>query len=170
MRKTKTVIIFFVVILLFLVGQEFYVHAVYKTNLNILGLEVADRADGGMILYNWWGMGNNGAMTIQHARINTFVDFLFIIAYVSLMRIISWKILEKENSSFFKNLLRLNIILAIVTGVLDVFENVIMLYNLTNYYPGEYYISSMYASYAKWFLVIWIILVWLVSLIKRRMA
>jgi len=161
--------VLFILIIIFFIAQAIYVHVVLKSDFDIVGLETADRADGGMMLYTWWTKGNNGIRVIHQAWINTIVDFLFIVAYVVLIRIISRNLLQPETSFTLNRLLRFNMRLAIVVGVLDIFENIILMYNLTNYYPGEYYVSSMYPSLVKWFLVVWIIVVWIIAIVRGKL-
>lgn len=161
--------VLFILIIIFFIAQALYVHLVLKSDFNIVGLETANRADGGMLLYTWWTKGNNGIVVIRQAWINTIVDFLFIFAYVGLIRIISRNLLQPETSFALNKLLRFNMRLAIVIGVLDILENIILLYNLTNYYPGEYYVSSMYPGLLKWFLLVWVIVVWIMAIVRRKL-
>ena len=168
-KNTKRFIkILFVLALIFFIAQDLYLYFVYKSYLNIIGLELADRAEGGMMLYQWWLAGKSGINLLHHAWLNTIVDFFFIIAYVGMIRIISNNLLKKDNKPLLIKLLRLNMRLAFIIGILDMMENVILLYDITNYYPGEYYISSMYLSYPKCLLIGWTVLVWLVSVIKGK--
>jgi len=160
--------ILFALALIFFIAQGLYIHFVYKSYLDIIGLELADRTDGGMILYQWWMAGKHGINLLHHAWLNTIVDFFFIIAYIGMIRIISYNLLQKENKPLLIKLLRLGSRFAFIAGILDIMENIVLLYDLTNYYPGEYYISSMYFSYPKFILIGWIILIWLVAIAKRK--
>jgi len=159
--------ILFVLLIIFFLIQYLYAYFILKADLNIFGLETADRNDGGMMLYQWYLFRTNGVDLIHYARVNIIADFFFIIAYVGVILIISYALMQKEKNPFLNNLLRLDILLAFIAGILDIIENIILLYDTGNYYPGEYFISSMWVSYPKWILIIWIILSWLISLSKR---
>jgi hypothetical protein len=85
-----------------------------------------------------------------------------------MIRIIFKNLRQKEKNKTQNKLLRWNMHLAIIAGILDVMENIILLWDFGNYYPGEYFISPRYISYPKWLLIGWIISIWIISIIKRK--
>lgn len=159
---------FFALTLMFFMAQGLYIHFTYKSQLNVICLELADGVYGSTKLYQLWLTGKEGMSLIRHAWINTIVDFFFIIAYVGMIRIISKNLRQKEKNKTQNKLLRWNMHLAIIAGILDVMENIILLWDFGNYYPGEYFISPRYISYPKWLLIGWIISIWIISIIKRK--
>jgi hypothetical protein len=118
-------------------------------------------------MYYWFKSGPGTSSPLYQAMINSYVDFFFIIAYTGMLRLVSRRLMRKEENPVFRFLLRMNIILALFAGLLDIFENIILLYNMQGYYPGEYYISAMYAGIPKWLLIGFIIFIWILSLAKR---
>jgi hypothetical protein len=58
-------------------------------------------------------------------------------------------------------------VLAIITGVLDVIENIILLHDMRHYFEEKEFITSMYVSYPKWILAGVVILIWVISIGNR---
>src|SRR5258706_11981267 len=129
----------------------------------ILALETANRQKGKAILARWeQGTGNLMAV----AKRITLHDFFFIFFYVALLIMLSNNQMYRETWLPLNTLLRLNVPLAIVTGLLDVTENILLLQNIHFSGPDQPYLASFWVTVPKFILVGWIVLVWLVSAIK----
>lgn len=124
----------------------------------ILSLETADREEGASIIARW---SENGL--IGNAQVICSLDFLFLVLYVLLMIRSSVDRMNMERNRLVRALLRLNITLAIITGLLDVVENILLLINLRQ---SGIYVRSFWITWPKFFLAAWIVLVWLTSIIK----
>lgn len=123
--------------------------------------EMSDRMEGERILHEWTTMG---AMDTVVNSIK--IDFLFMVFYVLLMINCSNHQMNLEPNLVLNNLLRLNIVLAIVLGVLDLAENLILLHNIRSM---NEYIPTVVISTFKFAFFGWIVLVWIISLLKKKM-
>ena len=95
------------------------------------------------------------------------LDYAFLIFYVLLMINQSNHQMNVEKNLVLNSLLRLNIPLAAIAGVLDVAENSIMLNNIRS--PEDHFPTALIAA-VKFVLVGWIIIVWVISKVKRKVA
>ena len=95
------------------------------------------------------------------------LDYAFLVCYVLLMINLSNHQMNLEKNLFLNSLLRLNIPLAAVTGVLDFSENSIMLNNIRS--PEDHFPTALIAT-LKFVLVGWIIIVWVISMVKRKVG
>jgi hypothetical protein len=93
-----------------------------------------------------------------------YLDYLFILFYVPLMIISSRDQLKLETNGLFCMLLTLSTPLAIVTGVLDVIENIIMTQNITS----SDHTPTVVISIIKFAAAGWIVLLWLFVIAKKR--
>jgi hypothetical protein len=94
-----------------------------------------------------------------------YVDYLFILFYVPLMIISSRDQLKLETNGLLCMLLMLSTPFAILTGVLDVIENLIMTKNITA--PGNH-TSTVVISVIKFVAAGWVVLLWLFVIIRRQ--
>lgn len=94
-----------------------------------------------------------------------YVDYLFIVFYVPLMIISTRDQLKVETSGAICMLLMLNTPFAILTGVLDVVENLIMTRNIA---MAEDHIPTVVISIVKFTAAGWVVLLWLFALIRRK--
>jgi hypothetical protein len=97
------------------------------------------------------------------AKSSIHLDFLFIAFYVLLMINCSNHQMNLEQNLALNNLLRLSIPLAVVTGLLDLAENLIMMHNIRSIV--DFFPTALIAS-LKFVFAAWIILVWLISVVK----
>lgn len=126
----------------------------------ILCLEFADVAKGKQLLSTW---DNGGLLTI--ARSITWLDFVFIFFYVAILITLSNRQVRKEPSIALNALLRGNFFFAVMAGLLDTAENVLILYNSYQINEGTY-ISTWLIASLKFLLIGWTVLVWLISFVK----
>jgi hypothetical protein len=137
-----------------------------RTGQGIACLEFANSYDGKATLYQWDAVKYADGTLIGVAQSNTHWDFVFILTYVLLMILCSSIQMQQEKNSFLNALLRLNLLLAVLAGLLDVTEDLILLYDLRHVNDPGLYVSSYWATLPKWILSGWVVLVWVVSLIK----
>jgi hypothetical protein len=129
----------------------------------IYALETASRNEGKAILLSW--QQDEASLAAVAKRI-TIYDFFFLVFYVSLLIMLSNNQMYRETWLPLNSLLRFSIPLAIITGLLDVTENILLLYNLRDWQPDQPYVQSFWITLPKFIFAGWIILVWLVSAIK----
>jgi len=128
----------------------------------ILSLEFANAVKGKAILTSWYDAG-----LLRLARRLMWVDFAFIIFYVGIIITLSNRQVRKEPSIVLNALLRANFFFAVLTGLLDISENILLLYDMDNLNDGSY-ISSCWITWMKFIVAGWAVLVWLVSFVKSR--
>ena len=127
----------------------------------IMDFEFAKQDQIPTILAEW-----DRGQVINCARTNTFIDFLFIVFYVMFVIMLSYRRMQKERFYLLNNLLRLNFLLIIVAGLLDVAEDIFLLRNIHAFDAGGSYVSTHWIALAKFTLAAWTVFVWLISLIR----
>jgi hypothetical protein len=153
-------------IAIFLV-MRYYMQAFNDANLQgIIPLEFANPDDGMKILGSWQKtqsprLGN----VLEVGKLVTYYDFLFLLFYSTVLAFLSAGRRNREQSPVLKRLLHVNIFLAILAGLLDVAENLVLLHNMNHFQSGSY-ISAYWLAVPKFVLAGWVILVWLVSVVK----
>lgn len=112
-----------------------------------------------------------GRTVLQVAKINTWIDFLFIIAYVSVLIFVSYSEMQKQHRVWLNALLRLNLLLSFLIGIFDVLENITLLHDMAPYVVGQSYCSPFWFTFPKFFFTGWALLILLVSLLtpKKRL-
>lgn len=126
----------------------------------IVALEFADTTEGTAIIQSW-----NDKGLISTAKRVTYIDFIFLAFYSLLMMRCSSDQMNLEKNVALNNLLRFNLLLAVLTGLLDIAENFILLHNINESAP---YIQSFYLTLPKFIFAGWIILVWVVAIVGSR--
>lgn len=168
MKYLHTIIwILFAAVIGFYAWQYIYISTEHHC-LNIIRLEIANAANGKALLQDWYQQKIGSKTLLHYAQTNTIADFVFIVAYTGILIIVSYAIMQREPNPVLNNLLRLNMLLAVLVGVLDVCEDIILLYDMYNYYPQKYFVSSQVFAYSKFFVAIYIIAIWLFSLAGRQ--
>ncbi|HLK30748.1 MAG TPA: hypothetical protein VKT28_19380 [Puia sp.] len=155
-----------IIVFAVLAGQNFYITH-HHESLPIFSLETASANEGKAILDTLAKKNIEGVSLLHFAQVNTWLDFFFIIGYVGAIIMISYSLMQKEKQPFINNFLRFDILLALIIGLLDVVENIILLNDMHDYKIDKQYISSMHVSDPKWILVIIVLVSWLVSLLNR---
>jgi hypothetical protein len=136
----------------------------------IFRLELAGKQEGADIIKDWSQVKYHNEPLIVQARLDTYWDFLFIVIYVALIISESAAFKDLEPAYWLNELLRMNILLAILAGVLDYIEDGLILHNLGDWAtPGDY-LPSAIPAYAKWVLVGWCVLIWLIAIVSRLIA
>jgi len=133
----------------------------------LLELQFVCAGKGAEILGNWSKYYAGDRVLLDVARLNTKIEFLFIVVYVLQLITLSNALMQRERSVFINELLRMNLMLAVLLGLLDVSENIIQLHNF--HFPSAtmMYISTLYLSIVKWVLAAWILVVLVTSRFKR---
>ncbi len=137
-----------------------------RTGQGISWLEFAKCREGKAMLCRWDSVKYGGGTLIAVAQSNTHWDFVFILTYVLLMILCSSTQMQLEKNTFLNALLRLNLLLALLAGLLDVAEDLILLYDFRHAADPGLYVSSYWVTLPKWILSGWVVLVWLISLAK----
>ncbi|WP_343692666.1 hypothetical protein [Chitinophaga sp.] len=157
------------IVLVIITGQEAHIIQVNAGDqATLLHLEFTDFAAGKKILDCWRGITYGEGTLLSLAQSNTRTDFLFLITYTLLLISYSNSQMQQERNPALNNLLRLNLFLAVLAGLCDVSENLILLYDMRHAGEITRYVSSSWVSIAKWLLIGWVILIWLISLIRCR--
>ena len=149
---------FLAILLVFIYYGRFFKQAQVT---GIVSFELANPEKGKAILSGW---DNAGLLSIALKMI--WLDFLYIIFYVSIIITLSSTQIRKEPSVAINALLRTNFFFAALAGVFDIAENISLLYNIYNWQTS--YISLRWLSLFKFMLIGWTLLIWLISFIKSK--
>lgn len=122
----------------------------------IVDLELANEPERVQALLNVW--------TIKDVRLNVQIDFLFIVAYVFFLAIASEGIASKWNAPKMQFLGWLMARFALVAGILDIAENLLMLQTIDQHYSLLSLNLTRYAALIKFGLVGIILLYLMISL------
>ena len=122
----------------------------------IVDLEFADTSQRVQELFAVWN--------IQTVRINVWIDFLFIIAYVSFLSLASKSIALKWKNNSVKQIGYIFSRLAFVAGLFDVCENILMLQTTSGTYTPSSLQLTFYCATIKFILAGLILLYLLTSL------
>lgn len=158
--------IIFISLGLFMGFQAHVLKYATKQQYTIVCLEKAGKAEGQTILKAWNGLSYGNGTMLDLAASNTHWDFLFIFCYVSLLLLHSNDRMQKEKALWLNTLLRLNLPLAILAGLLDIAENTMLLHNFRHVGDGRYYLETLFVTVPKFAFAGWALLVFLVSLAK----
>jgi hypothetical protein len=101
----------------------------------IVNLELANKDSGVEIIALWSDTLYGDQTLLNIAQKNTHLDFLFIFVYVVLIMTLSNSQMQREKTSWLNELLRLNLFLAFLIGLLDVIENIRLLHSF--HHPGN---------------------------------
>lgn len=94
---------------------------------SILSLEFANTAAKAEAVINTWQSESHGGKTLlEHARINTYWDFMFIFFYATTL-FFAHRALPKSGNKSLQILFALLSVAAVIAGVLDIIENTGML-------------------------------------------
>jgi hypothetical protein len=157
--------LFFVLVIAFIIQQrKIYQHTGQRMSIYALEMAPADKLPA--IFAGWSAAPIHDHTIFDEARSNTRVDFLFIVCYVGVLVIVSYKLLQRQKNPILNDLLRLCILLAFVAGILDAVENVILLGDFTRFANGEGPLhSAAIVAIPKWILLLLIILCWVIALL-----
>lgn len=129
----------------------------------IIDLQFADATKGNIILTAYQSQ-NLLFVVVSHLKF----DFLYLILYVWLMITLSTLQMQREKWLPLNQLLKLNVLLALLVGSLDVVENMWTFHNLRHIGQPNLYWSTYWLALSKFALAAWVVLVWLVSVVKVR--
>ncbi|MES2418408.1 MAG: hypothetical protein V4541_09485 [Bacteroidota bacterium] len=135
----------------------------------IVSLEFANADMGNTILTIYNKVRYGDTTLLEVAKGNLQLDFLFIMLYVPLMMMLSNIQMQREKWTPLNELLRLNLLLAMLAGGLDVAENIRLLHNMHHIGESGLYWGTLWLALPKFALAGWIVLVWLVSVVKGQM-
>ena len=130
------------------------------TPSGILHLEFANlQQKTEQVLNAWKDSSTNSINIISAAKTNTWFDFLFLLFYSSFL-FCSCKLLARalyQHKSFSK-LINFFSVLALITGFLDIIENIGMLVSLADNVSDRTAFITSFSSIVKWILVIMVLL------------
>lgn len=130
----------------------------------ILDIEFASKHKTAIIVESWHQLSEGDQQLIAIARRNTHTDFWFILIYVLLIITLSNARMQREQRYWLNELLRLNLLLAVLAGGLDVVENLLLLHNF--HYPGaaEACYTTLYVAGGKFSILAFVVFVYVFSL------
>lgn len=167
----KIVLWLLFIALVLIMGQEgLIIEKNAGPSFAIFKLEFANCDAGKAMLCLWQSKPYGAGTLLTLARSGTHTDFLFIFTYTLLLIIYSNSQMQRERVSWLNTLLRLNLFLAVLAGLLDISENLILLYDMRHVAEPGRYVSSQIVSAIKWGFVAWAVLVWLVSIIHTSVT
>src|SRR5687768_17106055 len=107
----------------------------------IIPLEFANVVEGKKILASW-----SGEELLTTGRSLIWLDFVFIFFYVAIIITLSNRQVRKEPSIALNALLRGNFFFAVMAGLLDAVENILLLYDIYQFNEGAYISTWLIAS------------------------
>jgi len=134
---------------------------------SIIKIELAGKDDGAKIVKAWSDIKYKCGTVLDLARKDTYWDFLFIVIYVGLIMVESTALRQFEPWYPLNELLRMNLFLAVIAGLLDIIENFIILHNLHHFAIPDHYFPSQWFSIFKFVLAGWCVLIWLIALVHQ---
>jgi len=169
MKFNKFLWIFFFLILSCFIG--FYGHILTASHkfLDIFSISIADVPTLKQTFSNWQSTPVDTENLFYYAWINKWLDFIWVLAYVPVVLIVSYNIRQGEIHPLMYKLLKFNFPLALLAGLLDMAENCILLYDMHGYTAQKHLISSQFVSWPKWFILFYLVFICLLSLFTRRL-
>lgn len=138
-----------------------------RTGFGIVSLELAnDGATGKNMLKQWQDRSYGDGTLLEVARQNVRLDYLFIVVYVCLLITLANAQMQREKAMPLNALLRLNLFLAFLAGLLDVAENLMIQHNFHHVLDPEPYWNTHWVALVKFVFVGFSILVLLSSYLK----
>lgn len=153
----------FVSCVLFFILQHIEYRTLTSTAFSILPMEFLSKERLGPFLRDMMEQ----PLYWEYAKSNTIVDFFFIIFYCAVIILISYKLMQLQSNPVLNNLIRFNILLAIIVGILDWIENIFILLTLHFFPLNNFIISPRWLAIPKFTLAGYIILTWLLVCIIR---
>lgn len=130
-------------------------------NFDIIGLELANKVEGADLLNEWHFTPVDEGSLIDASQVNTIIDFFFILGYVGAIIMVSYHLMQLQKNRIINEALRTTFFLAVVAGVLDAVENIILLVDMHRYRPGNEFYSAMYFAWPKFILIAVIGIIWI---------
>ena len=163
-HKRTTLYILFVSTIVMIVLMFFQGKPLNNT-ASIISLELAaTQTDVQAVLETWSEASTREVDLIQVAVANTRLDFLFLLAYSLFL----FTVVTQLGSYFSsRNLFKLVAYAALLSGILDVVENIGMLQSLRGNISDNVALATAVASYFKWVLVICVITFVLVAFMAK---
>lgn len=138
-------------------------HLLNASGYGIVDLQFADAIEGNIILGTYQ---SHNLLPIVRTHLQ--FDFLYLILYVWLMITLSAVQMQREKWIPLNELLRLNVLLALMVGGLDIVENIRTFHNLRHIGQPDLYWGTYWLALPKFALAAWVVLVWLVSIVKGK--
>lgn len=158
--------IIFVIVFSILAFQD---HTLIKnTGYGIVHLELANTETGVQIIKEWHHCRYGESTLLDVAHNHTRLDFLFIFAYVALIISMSNWQMQRERRMLFNELLRFNLFITVLAGLLDFIENFRILHNFQHIGSESEYWGTNWLSSVKFGLIGFAIVVFLISLLTMR--
>jgi len=167
MKNMRTYLWALLVIVIIAFAIQYTYLGIYSSGYNFGTIELAGTSEGAAILQNWYNSKVDSWSLLDYARANTYMDFLFIIAYAGLLCSISYHLMQREKHVFINELLRWCLPMSLLAGFLDFVENGILLFDMHHFQPGHIFYPSMYVSYPKWILSGLVLFIWIISFTAR---
>ncbi|WP_199141470.1 hypothetical protein [Pedobacter sp. ASV12] len=165
----KKVIFAIFLVIVFIMGYQGKL--LERAGFGIINLELAkDGATGKNILQQWHGSPYGDGTLLDIAKQNVQLDYFFIVVYVSLLMALANSQMQREKSVWLNNLLRFNLLLAFLTGLLDVIENIMIQHNFHHVLTAEAYWNPYGVALAKFGLAALSVLVLLFSYLKSFLS
>lgn len=161
----------FVLVIILYSGFYFYIWLETCHFLNVFSVSTQSVSELRITLDHWKQTPVDHKNLLHYGRITSvWIDFIWIIAYVAVLIMLSYNAMQRERRPFLNNLLRLNMLLAVIAGVFDVLEDGILLYDMHGYGTQKHLFSSACFAWPKWIILAYIVAIYLFSLISRGFA
>jgi len=158
----------FILVLITFLGLYFYIWFVSGHWLNLFSIETASVSTLRKTFNQWLAIRVEGSNLLHFAKVGTYIDFLWILGYAGVLTMVTYAVMQRQRNPSINNLLRFTLLLPLLAALFDVFENIILLYDMHSYTPYKKLISSMGPAWIKWTLIIFILLTWLLAGISSR--
>lgn len=129
-------------------------------------LEFAGRERGQLILQTWNHIPFAGQTLLQVAVHNTWLNYLLLILFTSLLMLYSYLQMQREKLLQLNELLRFNLVLTVCIFLLGIEENYLLLHNMRHVDDPLFYLNATWVALPMYLIAGWAILVLVVSLVR----
>ena len=134
-----------------------------EKGFNIVNFELAKTISEAEKIMTQWG-----ATGVEAARLNTFIDFFFIAAYVAFGYFASLILTEKDPNRIVKRVGKIMAQSMIVAGTFDIIENMAMLQTLNNNISETITQAAFWLATFKFSIIALVLIAAITFLIRRK--
>jgi uncharacterized membrane protein len=163
MNRKNQVKFSFIATLIMIFIMQFQGKILKAKGFDIVSFELAKTTSQAETIMTQWG-----ATGVEAARLNTFIDFFFILAYVSFGYFISLILTESDPNSTVKRMGKRMAQGMIIAGAFDVIENIAMLQTLNNNISEAFTQAAFWFATFKFSIIALVLIAAIIFLIRRN--
>jgi hypothetical protein len=164
MNRKNQVKFSFIATLIMIFIMQFQGKILKEKGFNIVSFELAKTPSQAETIMIQWGETG-----VEAARLNTFIDFFFILAYASFGYFASLILTENDPYSTVKRTGKIMAQGMIVAGAFDVIENLAMLQTLNNNISETFTQAAFWFASLKFSIIVLVLIIGITFLIRKKM-